>query len=196
MDGWCVPLVLRELFFRYQELRGRAVPTIRVSPPYRDYVAWLQRQDLSKAEAYWRKALKDFTAPTPLLTDLRSQAMAGEYKEQHIHLPLAASEELQAFARHQQVTLNIVAQAAWGLLLSRYSGERDVVFGATLSGRPVELPNVESMLGLFINTLPVRVRIAEGDSVGPWLRHLQAKGVRGAKDYVLGGKVEVATAAG
>jgi amino acid adenylation domain-containing protein/non-ribosomal peptide synthase protein (TIGR01720 family) len=176
LDGWCVPLVLRELFFCYQEKQGRTVPSLRVSPPYRDYIAWLQRQDLAKAEAHWRKTLKDFAAPTPLPSEQSSRdSGSGEYKEQHIYVSAAASEQIQAFARHEQITMNVIAQAAWGLLLSRYAGERDVVFGATLSGRPAELPDVEAILGLFITTLPVRVRIAETDLAGPWLRRLQAE---------------------
>jgi len=174
LDGWCLPLVLRETFFRYQEKRGCSVPATRVGPPYRDYIAWLKKQDLRKAEAYWRKTLNGFKAPTPFLPEQRFQNLgSGKYKEQDTHLSVTTSEELQAFARHRQVTLNVVAQAAWGLLLSRYAGERDVVFGATLSGRPAELPHVEFMLGLFINTLPVRVRIGEKDLLGAWLRQLQ-----------------------
>src|SRR5207247_2449403 len=161
LDGWCVPLVLEQVFLCYQERCARTKAPIPYTPPYRNYIAWLLKQDMSKAEVFWREALKGFTAPTRLAIDRPASASTdGDYGEQSTQLSLTASAELQAFARRQQVTLGVVAQAAWGLLLSRYSGERDVLFGATVSGRPAVLPHVDSMIGLFINTLPVRVRIA------------------------------------
>src|SRR5207247_10290629 len=105
-------------------------------------------------------ALHRCTEPAALVIARPASASTDrDYGEQSAQLSLTASAELQAFARRQQVTLGVVAEAAWGLLLSRYSGERDVLFGATVSGRPAVLPHVDSMIGLFISTLPVRVRI-------------------------------------
>ncbi|PYT45317.1 MAG: non-ribosomal peptide synthetase [Acidobacteria bacterium] len=178
LDGWSVPLVLKQVFLCYQERYARTQAPILYTPPYRNYIAWLQKQDMSRAEVFWGEALKGFTAPTPLVIDRPASASTDrDYGEQSAQLSLTASAELQAFARRQQVTLGVVAEAAWGLLLSRYSGERDVLFGATVSGRPAVLPHVDSMIGLFINTLPVRVRIAADDLPGPWLKALQAEQV-------------------
>ena len=102
-------------------------------------------------------------------------AGAAGHTQQELHFETALTEQLQNLARRQQVTLNTVVQGAWGLLLSRYSREGDVVFGATVSGRPAELPGVESMVGLFINTLPVRVELRDDESVSGLLRRVQAQ---------------------
>src|SRR6185369_7293505 len=101
----------------------------------------------------------------------------AEYAEQRVKLSEAATSGLQQLARREELTLNTIVQGAWGLLLSRYSGAEDVVFGAVVSGRPAELRGVEQMLGLFINTLPVRVRVRGELKVVEWLRELQAEQV-------------------
>jgi amino acid adenylation domain-containing protein len=180
LDGWCVPLVLREVFAFYEAFsRGESYAPQRPRP-YRDYIAWLRRQDLRKAEAFWRQTLKGFHAPTPLPTVRAFDAADGEaaqqeeeYGEQEISLASDTTAALQTLARSQGLTLNTLVQGAWALLLSRYSGERDVVFGVTVSGRPAELAGVESMVGLFINTLPLRVEIEGGQELLPWLKSLQ-----------------------
>ena len=96
-----------------------------------------------------------------------------EFDLAEARVPRSTTDALRQFARRNQLTLNTIVQGAWALLLSRYSGEDDVVFGATVSGRPAELPGVESMVGLFINTLPVRVRVPSDAALLPWLRELQ-----------------------
>ncbi|HYO92286.1 MAG TPA: amino acid adenylation domain-containing protein, partial [Pyrinomonadaceae bacterium] len=152
------------------EMRGEKVEREAVRP-YRDYIHWLSQQNVGKAEAYWREQLRGVTAPTPLGIEpvLTAKTIQKGYGEQAIALPAV----LRAFARQQRLTLNTVIQGAWALLLSRYSRESDVVFGAVVSGRPAALPDVEAMIGLFINTLPVRVRIDGDESVGEWLKQLQ-----------------------
>jgi amino acid adenylation domain-containing protein/non-ribosomal peptide synthase protein (TIGR01720 family) len=177
LDGWSLPQVLSEVFRSYEAFaQGRELPLPRPRP-YRDYIAWLQRQDMAQAEAFWRRFLAGFSAPTPLGVD---RAISLEPDEpQHggheIHLPADLSGSLQALARQHGLTLNTLMQGAWALLLSRYSGERDLVFGTTVSGRPADLPGVEQMIGLFINTLPVRVQIRPETTVLAWLKDLQAQ---------------------
>src|SRR6185503_18075138 len=168
-DGWSVPLMLQEWFAFYEA--GCRGETLKLDQPhaFRNYIVWLKRQDMSRAEAYWRKALAGFTTPTRLSIERTTSDETG-YGEEQVQLSL---EQVQRFAREQQVTLNTVLQAAWALLLSRYSGEEDVLFGATVSGRPEELPGAQQMVGLFINSLPVRVRVRGKAQVGPWLRELQ-----------------------
>src|SRR6185369_15684148 len=172
-DGWSVPLVLQEVFAFYEAAcRGESLK-LQQPRPFRDYIAWLKQQDMTGVEAYWRKALAGFTTPTRLALE----PTAGEtgFGEEQARLSVELSEQVQRFAREQQVTVNTVVQAAWALLLSRYSGEEDVLFGATVSGRPAELAGVEQMVGLFINSLPVRVRVNGEAQVGSWLRELQAQ---------------------
>src|ERR1041384_2719143 len=186
-DGWSVPLVLQEVFAFYEA--GCRGETLKLDHPrpFRDYIAWLKQQDMSRAEAYWRKALAGFTTPTRL-----SLEHTGEngYGEEQVRVSVEQSEQVQRFAREQQVTVNTVVQAAWALLLSRYSGEEDVLFGATVSGRPAGLARVEQMIGLFINSLPVRVRVSGETQVGRWLRELQSQAME-LRQYEYSSLVEV-----
>ncbi|MDK2413063.1 condensation domain-containing protein, partial [Aphanizomenon sp. PH219] len=142
--------------------------------------AWLQQQDLSKAEEFWREKLQGFTAPTPLTVDKLSsnqKQLDSSYREQKIQLTREETSNLQTFARQHQLTMNNVVQGAWALLLSRYSQESDIVFGATVSGRPPSLMGVESMVGLFINSLPVRVKTCAETEVLTLLKDLQTQQV-------------------
>jgi len=178
LDGWSIPLVIKEVFTRYEALRQQQELHLPPARPYRDYINWLGQQDEQVAENFWRKTLAGFTAPTSL--QIEPVSADGEkdkrgYAEQEIHLSEKMTSELQAFARQNQLTLNTLVQGAWALLLNAYSGEEDVVFGATVAGRPADLPNVEAMVGLFINTLPVRVQIDPEASVMDWLKQLQVQ---------------------
>ncbi|HEX7333073.1 MAG TPA: amino acid adenylation domain-containing protein [Pyrinomonadaceae bacterium] len=180
MDGWSLGLLIREVFVFYEAARYEQQPALDPVRPYRDYIAWLQRQSMTDAEAYWRKTLKDFTAPTPLATD-RPGTLAPDaesvFDEQRAVLSTETTAALQSLARQHQLTLNTIVQGAWAVLLNRYSGSDDVVFGATVSGRPPELEGVETIIGLFINTLPVRVRVMPEESLLSWLKRLQEQQV-------------------
>ena len=186
LDGWSVPLLLKEVFTAYEAAclnQPLSLPTPR---PYRDYILWLKQQDLGQAEQYWRKTLSGFNAPIRL--DVGRPTMTSEpgadgpYHEAQVRLSQEATEQLQQYGRREQVTMNTLVQGAWSLLLSRYSGQQDVVFGATVSGRPAELAGAEQMVGLFINTLPVRVQVNGEERVSEWLRGLQRAQVE-ARQY-------------
>ncbi len=164
-DGWGFPLILSEVFSAYQN-PGVQLPPAR---PYRDYIAWLAHRDESEAERHWREVLRGFTEPTAIPFD----HAAGEEDAFERSAALPAGE-LEALAQRLQVTLNTLIQGAWALLLSRYAQAADVVFGAVVSGRPAELPGVESIVGLFINTVPVRVNVPEDEPASAWLARLQA----------------------
>ncbi|MGE0127957.1 MAG: condensation domain-containing protein [Blastocatellales bacterium] len=178
LDGWSLPILFKEVFAFYEAFRQGADPRLEKGRPYRDYIAWLQRQDLSQAEAFWRSELKGFTTPTPLWV---SRDGSSDHKDIYGEGRLALSEKetsaLQSFAQRHQLTMNTLVQAAWGLLLGCYSGQKDVVFGATVSGRPTDLAGVETIFGIFINTLPVRVRITSDAPLVSWLKELQARQV-------------------
>ncbi|OLD63512.1 MAG: hypothetical protein AUI47_08965 [Acidobacteria bacterium 13_1_40CM_2_68_5] len=175
LDGWSLPVLLKEVMTLYQACRREEEPRLEQARPFRDYVAWLQRQDLAAAEAYWRNALAGFGSPTPLVVDRPASRSARpeDYRLERIRLSRAVAAGLRALARRHQLTLNTVLQGAWALLLGRYSGEEDVVFGGVVSGRPADLDGSETMVGLFLNTLPVRVRLPEGEALAAWLRRLQ-----------------------
>ncbi|MCP4663550.1 MAG: non-ribosomal peptide synthetase, partial [bacterium] len=176
LDGWSQALVLGDMFRCYAALSQGRPASLPRPRPYRDYIAWLERQDLEEAGNYWQEVLRGFTAPTLLgRRQDESPGEHGNYREVELRLSAAASSGLQALARSRRLTLNTVMQGAWAVLLGRYSGHHDVLFGATVSGRPAELPGVESIAGLFINTLPVRVKVDPGALPVPWLDRLQAR---------------------
>ncbi|PNG16460.1 non-ribosomal peptide synthetase, partial [Streptomyces cahuitamycinicus] len=152
--------------------------------PFGAYVEWLERQDLAQAETYWRDTLAGFGAPTPLPA-LRHSAPGHRTRSTARiarRLSPEASRELFAYARRHRLTVNTVLQGAWTLLLARHAGVDDVVFGATVSGRPADLPGAESMIGMLINTLPVRVRVDEAAPVADWLAEVQRAQVE-ARQY-------------
>ena len=176
VDGWSWPIIFKELFALYESIQNGQQLYLASSRPFRDYINWLQQQDLAGAKAFWQQNLEGFTAPTPLIVE-RSIGQSS-HQQQNIdvrsqYLSAETTTTLKSFAQQHHLTLATLVQAAWGLLLSRYSGESDVVFGTTVSGRPPSLSGVESMVGLFINTLPARLKIPEKTDLLTWLRLLQ-----------------------
>ncbi|HVW20931.1 MAG TPA: amino acid adenylation domain-containing protein, partial [Opitutaceae bacterium] len=179
LDGWSVTLVLRSWLAAYgARVRGEA-SAVAAARPFRDYVDWLAGREGGAAEAYWRGVLGDVEQATPLglarPEGREAPPAQARYGEAELELGLAESDALRALAAAAGVTPATVLQGAWALLLARFSGERDVVFGQTVAGRPPELAGVETMVGLFINTLPRRVRIRSAASAGEWLRAIQAE---------------------
>ncbi|HET9226171.1 MAG TPA: condensation domain-containing protein, partial [Thermoanaerobaculia bacterium] len=168
LDGWSLGRVLQEVFAGYSN--RAALPPVR---PYVDYIAWLEKQDLGEAEAFWREALAGFTTPTPLPLATTSGRGAPSYEEKFVTLSSAVASSVIEAARQAGVTVGTFSQAAWAILLARTTGEEDVLFGGVVSGRPPHLSGSEAMVGLFINTLPVRVRIEERAVLRDWLRRLQ-----------------------
>jgi amino acid adenylation domain-containing protein/non-ribosomal peptide synthase protein (TIGR01720 family) len=171
LDGWSTSLLFKEVMTLYAALsQGMEA---RLEPPrqFGDYIAWLRQQDLSQAESFWRTSLRGFKTPTRLGVD---HAHAEGFGDAHVSLSAESTAGLQALARRHQLTLNTLLQGAWALVLSHYSGEPDVLFGVTVSGRPAELTRIETMIGMFINTLPVRVVLPPEKSVAEWLAGLQA----------------------
>ncbi len=178
IDGWSWPLVFKDLSSFYTAFRQGQEIELEPSPAYRDYVAWLQNQDLVEAETFWRQTLKGLKAPTPLPGSPRPGATLNRpvtFGELEIRLSPAVVTDLQALARQHQITLGTLLQGAWAILLGAYSGLDEVVFGATFSGRPAELAGVESIVGPFVNNLPVRVRLDPEASLASWLKQLQAR---------------------
>lgn len=178
LDGWSLPLIIDQVFAAYRAfIRGENAPATKARP-FSDYIAWLQKQNLAQAETYWRKTLAGFASPTHLGGGARETTAAPEHYDAHrAWLPEPVSESLRALARRHHLTLNTLIQGAWSLLLSHYSGDEDVVFGTTVSGRPAELDSIETMVGLFINTLPMRVKSSGDELLLTWLANLQERQV-------------------
>ncbi|WP_301126983.1 non-ribosomal peptide synthetase [Streptomyces cacaoi] len=170
LDGWSTPRLLEDVFTRY----AGAAPAVR--RPYRDYLEWLAAQDTGAALEHWRAALAGYDTPAALPAD-RPAAQAVEWaaRDHDVLVDAEVAARVGEFARRHRLTVNSVIQGAWALLLAGWSGQTDVVFGATTSGRPAELEGADGILGLFINTVPVRARLAPGVPVARWLQQLQAE---------------------
>ncbi|MCB5183283.1 condensation domain-containing protein, partial [Streptomyces antimicrobicus] len=170
LDGWSMAVLLRELFTLYLQ-RGDDAGLPRVTP-YRDYLGWIAAQSRDDALKAWAGALEGVEEATLLAPDRRGAAVEPPHYHGH-----ELAEELTAavteLARRHELTVNTVVQGAWGILLGRLTGRDDVVFGGTVSGRPPEIPGMENLVGLFINTLPVRVRLDPARSLLDLLRTLQ-----------------------
>ncbi|MBM7776164.1 amino acid adenylation domain-containing protein/non-ribosomal peptide synthase protein (TIGR01720 family) [Actinokineospora baliensis] len=174
LDGWSTAQVFADVLARYA---GSTPPARR---PFRDYLAWLASQDVAAAERHWRAVLDGVEGPTPLPYDRPPVDAHRTQSSSHVRAALPVGD-----VGGHGLTLNTVVQGAWALLLARYSGERDVVFGTTVSGRPADLPGVEDMVGMFINTVPSRVLVEGRGSALAWLRGLQTAQAESRRfDYV------------
>ena len=170
-DGWSLPLIWQDMLTYYGALQQGIVPQLSPIRPYRDYIAWQQEQNLSTAESFWRNQLKGFAEPTPL--PAAQIGSSGHYQQQSKSLSPSLTTALKTLGQKHQLTLNTLVQGAWALLLNHYSSQNQVTYGSVVSGRPADLSGVETMVGLFINTLPVRVDIASEQPLVDWLQDRQ-----------------------
>ncbi|MGW0893102.1 amino acid adenylation domain-containing protein [Saccharopolyspora sp. NPDC002578] len=164
IDGWSMPILIRDLFALYAD---EPLPD---PVPYRAFLDWMARQDSAAHESAWRAFLSDVDEPT-----LVAAPGAGDARHGRVHheLDAATTERIRRAARGHGLTFNTLVQLAWGVLLGSLTGRDDVVFGATVSGRPAELPGVEDVVGLLINTVPVRVRLGADRTVAEALAELR-----------------------
>lgn len=181
IDAWCRSLLMNDFFEIYMALGEGREAQLAVPPRYRDYIGWLQRQSLAQARQWWKTNLQGFERTTPIPSDrpLRREH-AGDsggmiVGDRYTRLDARDGARLRELAQAHQLTINTFAQAAWALVLRRLSGDRDVLFGVTVAGRPVELPHMQRTVGLFINSIALRVKLPEDDqpcSVRQWLTQL------------------------
>nr|WP_307854258.1 non-ribosomal peptide synthetase [Rhodococcus sp. B50] len=172
LDGWSMPLLMKDLLVLYAT-RGDA-DVLGRAPSYRAYLEWLARRDHEASVQAWIRSLDGIEEPT-LLAGGNTDDTGGTPAEHRIDLGRERSDGLTDTASRLGVTVNTVLQGAWAVLLARTTDRDDVVFGTTVSGRPADLPGVESMVGLFINTLPVRVRLGTTDTGHDLLRRIQGE---------------------
>lgn len=180
LDGWCLPLLQQELANRYAAIVGGKRSIIPSAPPYERYIEWLQQQDRHIAQIFWAEQLRGIEAPTPLSMNRPGSVLDArrpiELQHEKIHiLSQEFTTQLQRFGREFKITLNTLFQFAWAKVLSVYSGQDEVIFGATISGRSAMLPHIDRMVGLFINTLPVCVRLNNPQDLLTQLLALQGK---------------------
>ena len=179
MDGWCLPILLGEWMELYRAKRTGTPAQLGEALPYRALIDWLEGQEKDEALSYWRAYVAGYEAQAGLPQKSIIGAAGSQYdlRETVLTVEEAMTARLEEVAKRYRVTLNTVMQTLWGVVLGRYNGTQDVVFGSVVSGRPADIVGVESMIGLFINTIPVRVswkaeqRLAtcwRRCSSGPW----------------------------
>ncbi|APR75501.1 Malonyl CoA-acyl carrier protein transacylase [Minicystis rosea] len=171
LDGWSTPLVVKEVFAIYDARRRGTTPLVEPSRPFGDYIGWLVREDPRKLEAFWRARLAGFGAKVALSVDHPARG-ERRHAEKKIALPDELSARLSTFVKQRQITMSTLVQAAWSILLARYGGESDVVFGATVSGRSAPVPGIDRMIGMFINTVPIRVDVTPDEPACAFLSRL------------------------
>ncbi|MDI9916925.1 non-ribosomal peptide synthetase [Rhodococcus sp. IEGM 1379] len=193
LDGWSMPLLLQSLLGHYA-MRGN-LPAQSRALSYRNYLAWLVQQDRSVSREAWAQALGGVEEPTLLAPAVPGQEFSALSQKLQLSLSEPVTAALTGLASRMGVTANTIVQAAWAILLGRLTGRQDIVFGATVSGRPPQLDSVEKMVGLFINTLPVRVQLDLAESVEALLSRTQIEQA-GLLDHHYLGLTEVQSAAG
>ncbi|MGG6314126.1 non-ribosomal peptide synthetase [Paenibacillus macerans] len=175
LDGWCFGIVVRELFQVYRALRQGKPYQLQPVKPYKEYIKWLEQRDKEESLSYWERYLAGFGGQKTFADQRHKPTAPGQYASEESYFKLGA-EETRAFAemaKRRQATLSTALQAAWSVLLSRYQRSDDVVFGTVTSGRPAEIAGVESMVGLFINVVPRRIRLGEGMTFGELVSTIQ-----------------------
>jgi amino acid adenylation domain-containing protein len=178
MDGWSVPVFFGEVVAQYKRLTA-GEPAPPPAPPFRDYIAWLQRQEPAATKSFWTEYLAGLT-PSHLipLRPWDPRRATGEVERRMVSLSAELSLALRDAAARHHITFGTLTEAAWAIMLCAYAGRDEVTFGSASSGRPVDLPDVERMVGMFANTLPVRITVPEDGEVGGWLRDVQRRSAR------------------
>lgn len=179
MDGWCVGIVILEFIEIYNSYLEERPVRLPGTKQYKEYMRWLQNQDMEVSREYWETYLAGYEEKTSLANTGAIRRQEQYYKNDFVYLLFdrERTASLDLIIGKSNVTLNTVIQAIWGMLLSRYTRRKDVVFGAVVSGRPAEIEGIESMIGLFINTIPVRIRCHEGITFAELLQYVQAAAV-------------------
>ncbi|MET0356262.1 MAG: condensation domain-containing protein, partial [Cellvibrio sp.] len=179
MDGWSVGVAMQEWFELYESCRLAKSASLPQARPYKDFIAWQAEQDLATTEAFWREQLSNVSEPTPLpdfaVASARITDIKLPYAEQQTLFSQEETKVLQDFVRTERLTLNTLFQGAWALLLGHHSSRAEVMFGVTVAGRPDSLAASDSMVGLFINTLPLQVEWTANPTLNDWLRNLQER---------------------
>lgn len=183
MDGWCVGILVGEFFQFYMGLLSGVEPTLGRVYTYASYIEWLSQIDQQESLAYWQKYLEGYEPISQVPKTNEMPGLAYHLKEESFALDASSREALLALCAQMGITENTFMQAAWGILLSRYNNTNDVVFGTVVSGRPAEVEGVEGIIGLFINTIPVRVCFYDTDTGRQLLQNLHQASIEGTSHH-------------
>jgi len=183
-DGWCMPILYGDLFRYYKELEKGNTIIEEQAENYEEFVRYIESKDKEKSLLFWEKLLEDYEARAEILPIGQKVNQEDENTRMDISLSREISHKAVKVCADCGVTINTLIEAAWGILLQKYNQTNDVVFGKVVSGRNAEIAGIENMIGLFINTVPVRVQSEMNDSIKTLLRKLQDQAVAGNEhDY-------------
>ena len=177
LDGWCIGILISEFFEIYNSLLANGF--YRLPPPvsYQAYIQWLEKKDKNKSAEFWKEYLAGYEEPAHIPQKKAVNTLEQEIAVLSIFIDKTKTNRLQELAKKARVTLNVVMQSIWAIILGKYNNKHDVVFGVVVSGRPSEIKGVESIVGLFINTVPVRIRTAPGTRFTQLLQRVQEDAV-------------------
>ena len=182
MDGWCIGIIIKELFKKYQSLESNLVADIGVAYSYSEYIKWLEKQNKQEAKAYWQSYLEGYQeqVSVPKKKEIINQEVY-DHQEYVFTLDEAMTQTLLDIARLNQVTLNSVFEGVWTILLKNYNGCEEVVFGNVVSGRPQAVRGAESIVGLFINTIPARIKCSDDLNFVDLIKMIQDQAIKSEK---------------
>ena len=187
MDGWCISILVNEFFQILLNLNNNRSITLPEATPYVNYINWLERVDKNRSLKYWEEYLKGYNQKAIIPFKLKTKTSSNykpaqekiEFKDHDLH-------EIRNFVRANKTTENILIQSIWGYLLSKYNNTNDVVFGTVVSGRPPQIKGVEGMVGLFINTIPVRVNCPEECTIAELIQMQQVNSIQSIEHHYVG----------
>ncbi len=180
MDGWCLGILMTEFSQIYHSLAENNSPTLPQVTPYSRYIDWLESQDKEQSRKYWSKYLSSYDEIASIPKSKEKKISAGSYRnERYIsNISVEKTRKLSQISGKMGVTLNTIIQTVWGILLSKYNNKKDVVFGAVVSGRPSQIAGIESIVGLFINTIPVRIQYDKNTQFDALLEQVQKEALK------------------
>ena len=180
MDGWCTDIIWKDFKTLYSNCINSDTQLLPPVKKYSSYIRWLENHNTDQSQNYWKNYIADYgnLATIPKIDEGATKKLSYNLKSLELRIDKMQTRQLQKFSRRCGITLNTLFQSAWGILLSRYNDTNDVVFGAVVSGRPSEIDGIESMVGLFINTIPVRINVKKGTAVKDLLKEVQTKAVK------------------
>lgn len=188
-DGWSIPIIFKDVFTFYELSLKQSAISLPPAKPFRNYIGWLGNQSMEKAEQFWRKELEGFHSPSTLGPELQDD-LSSESNRYTVELNPQLSNKITTLSKSEKVTINTLIQAVWAIILQHHTAQSDVLFGATVSGRPPQIEDVETMVGLFINTLPIRVDLSQFTTFNQLVNALHTKGVV-LRDYEYTPLVEI-----
>lgn len=197
MDGWSMPTLLGKMIRLYEQFATNHLPGLPVEDRFSDYIRFINRKDVFSEKQFWQQYLQTLESPSllPFISSYDRNRHVGTTEQIDLIFDDATTEKIKAFAISNQITVNTIIQATWALLLGKYTGRKDVMFGVTVSGRPTELEAAEQRVGMYINTIPLFSHLSADQSVPEWLRQIQ-EGHTTARNYQYSSLNQIATWAG